>query len=113
MGRGPGWRLQPGIDPARYLGHAGAASGLAAVAKTALSLAQQVLPPPNGPQFWLRNREEGPRRATVNASSLGGNHQFVNLEEVARTEHHAAGGAIRSSSTARRTSARSVCHRGR
>jgi len=81
----------------RDLGHAGAAAGLASVAKTALCLAQQILPSPNGPKFWLRNRAEGPRCATVGASSLGGNHQVVILEEADRTEPRPPGEAIVSS----------------
>ncbi len=95
----------------RDLGHAGAAAGLAEVAKTALSLAQQILPPPNGPQFWLRNRAEGPRPCEVSVSSLGGNHQFVALEE---TRDRASAAMERSvESTARPTTARSVRDRGR
>ncbi|WP_303722692.1 beta-ketoacyl synthase N-terminal-like domain-containing protein [Malonomonas rubra] len=72
------------------IGHAGAAAGLAALAKTALCLNRQILPPlrnvdhlryewirgkrkfmlPAGPQFWLHNRAEGRRQALV--SSVGG-----------------------------------------
>jgi acyl transferase domain-containing protein/3-hydroxymyristoyl/3-hydroxydecanoyl-(acyl carrier protein) dehydratase len=106
-----------GLDPARLrsgtedsfalgsiegdLGAAGAAAGLAAVAKAALCLDEQIIPGlqecpdwpgysgavpssvflPEGPQFWMRNRSEGPRRATVSASNLGGNRQSVILEE--------------------------------
>ncbi len=81
----------------RDLGHAGAATGLAAVAKTALCLAHQILPTPSGPQFWLRNRAEGPRRAAVNASSLGGNHQLVILEEAVPTVPRPPGDPIVSS----------------
>jgi acyl transferase domain-containing protein/3-hydroxymyristoyl/3-hydroxydecanoyl-(acyl carrier protein) dehydratase len=81
----------------RDLGHAGASTGLAEIAKTALCLAQQILPTPNGPQFWLRNRAEGPRRATVRASSLSGNHELVILEEAARTEPRPPGIAVESS----------------
>ena len=84
------------------LGAAGAASGLAAVAKAAICLSEQVIPGlkdcpdwlgnsgaikssvflPEGSQFWMRNRSEGPRRAAVIASSLGGNCHRVVLEEV-------------------------------
>jgi PfaB family protein len=48
-------------------GRAGAASGLLAVAGTALALYQHVLPPIDGrpAEPWLRNREDGPRRAAV------------------------------------------------
>ena len=80
------------------IGHAGAASGLAALVKAALCLHQQVLPPlrgtgtlrpelaaspffaPRGPQFWLRDRAEGPRRAAVAALGIDGNCLHVVLE---------------------------------
>ena len=110
--RGPG-RLMQAVSRSRFgdsfalgsiagdLGACGAASGLAAVAKAALCLEEQVVPGlracpdwlghtgaspgavflPNGPQFWLRNRAEGPRRAGVLASNLGGFRQSVLLEE--------------------------------
>ena len=84
------------------LGAAGAASGLAAVAKAALCLNEQIIPGlrdcpdwlghsgaiknsvflPEGSQFWMRNRSAGARRAAVVASNLGGNCQRVVLEEV-------------------------------
>ncbi len=83
------------------LGAAGAASGLAAVAKAALCLRDQIIPGlrdcpdwlgcsgaikssvflPEGSQFWVRNRAEGARRAAVVASNLGGSCQRVVLEE--------------------------------
>ena len=79
------------------IGHAGAASGLAGVVKAALCLHQQIIPPlrgvakirpeldamflaPRGPQFWLRDRADGPRRAGVSAVSLDGNCHHVILE---------------------------------
>jgi acyl transferase domain-containing protein/3-hydroxymyristoyl/3-hydroxydecanoyl-(acyl carrier protein) dehydratase len=83
------------------LGHIGAATGLAAVAKVALCLRQQIIPAPRGSshwlrsfikqtpplfvpsgrQFWLRNRTDGPRRAAVCVESLGGALGEVVLEE--------------------------------
>ena len=83
------------------LGHAGAAMGLASVAKAALCLDNQIIPGtragarsvrqvaamppsvfvPSGSQYWLRNRAEGPRRAAVCVSGLGGIPQFSVLEE--------------------------------
>lgn len=71
------------------VGHCGAAAGLASLVKASLSLYQEILPPgplitvpvspldkaasrfhsPRQPQYWLRNRAEGPRRAGV--TSLG------------------------------------------
>ena len=84
------------------LGAAGAASGLAAVAKAAICLSEQIIPGlrdcpdwlgnsgaikssvflPEGSQFWMRNRSAGARRAAVVASSVSGNCQRVVLEEV-------------------------------
>ena len=82
-------------------GHAGAAAGLAGVVKTALALYQEILPPlikvsplaelarakkrfhiPLEPQYWLRNRAEGPRRAGVSAMGIDGNCGHVVLEGV-------------------------------
>ncbi len=77
------------------VGHAGAASGLAAIVKAALGLHQQILPPyrgaatssdvdlsliPAGPQYWLRDRAAGPRRAIVGGAGVDGNTAHVVLE---------------------------------
>ncbi|WP_406694715.1 beta-ketoacyl synthase N-terminal-like domain-containing protein [Singulisphaera sp. Ch08] len=82
------------------VGHAGAAAGLASLIKTALCLHQQILPPlrggetlrpelaaadspfflPQGPQFWLRDRAQGPRRAAVSALGIEGNCHHIVLE---------------------------------
>ncbi|MBU2575407.1 MAG: type I polyketide synthase, partial [Elusimicrobia bacterium] len=81
------------------IGHTGAACGLAGVVKTALALYQEILPPlmkisppaelarakkrfhlPPEPQYWLRNRAEGPRRAGVSALGLDGNCAHVVME---------------------------------
>ncbi|MCX5791271.1 MAG: beta-ketoacyl synthase N-terminal-like domain-containing protein, partial [Elusimicrobia bacterium] len=81
------------------IGHTGAACGLAGVVKTALALYQEILPPlmkvsplaelarakkrfhiPLEPQYWLRNRAEGPRRAGVSALGADGNCGHVVLE---------------------------------
>ncbi|MBI4676671.1 MAG: type I polyketide synthase [Elusimicrobia bacterium] len=85
------------------VGHAGAAAGMASLVKAALALYQEVLPPlkareardefrqagerfhaPRLPQYWLRNQEDGPRRAGVSAVSLGGECVHVVLEGVDR-----------------------------
>jgi acyl transferase domain-containing protein/3-hydroxymyristoyl/3-hydroxydecanoyl-(acyl carrier protein) dehydratase len=87
------------------VGHTGAAAALAGLAKAVLCLHQQILPPlrgvatlrpelaagvasssspyflPRGPQFWLRDRAEGPRRAAVSAQGIDGNVIHVVLEE--------------------------------
>ncbi|MDD2804879.1 MAG: beta-ketoacyl synthase N-terminal-like domain-containing protein [Elusimicrobiales bacterium] len=81
------------------IGHTGPACGLAGVVKTALALYQEILPPlakvnplaalagakkrfhiPPEPQYWLRNRAEGPRRAGVSALGPDGNCGHVVLE---------------------------------
>ena len=59
--------------------YCGAASGLATLVRAALCLYQQVLP--DGPQHWLRDRADGPRRATVTAPGGGGEPVCVLLEE--------------------------------
>ncbi|MFP4446422.1 MAG: beta-ketoacyl synthase N-terminal-like domain-containing protein, partial [Desulfosudaceae bacterium] len=82
------------------IGHAGAAAGLASFVKTSLCLYQQVIPPlaeytapaaeafetsgfymPRFPQYWLRNREEGLRRACTSAIAADGNCFQVISEE--------------------------------
>jgi PfaB family protein len=82
------------------IGQTGAAAGLASVLKTALSLYQEIIPPlpgfkqgafdnrqpdlfhlPIRPQYWLRNREEGPRRACAAAMTTDGNCSHVLMEE--------------------------------
>jgi acyl transferase domain-containing protein/3-hydroxymyristoyl/3-hydroxydecanoyl-(acyl carrier protein) dehydratase len=66
------------------LGHAAAATGLASVAKAALCLDCRMLPPEgagNDPRYWMRNRAEGPRRARVSLSALGGSHGHVDLDD--------------------------------
>jgi PfaB family protein len=81
------------------VGHTGAASGLVSLAKAALALYQEIIPPlrgltqpvaelagnarmtaPSFPQHWIRNRVEGPRRAGVNSLSVDGNAMHVVLE---------------------------------
>jgi acyl transferase domain-containing protein/3-hydroxymyristoyl/3-hydroxydecanoyl-(acyl carrier protein) dehydratase len=68
------------------VGHAGAAAGLAGLVRAVLGLYQQVLPPPPdeadvGPRFWLRDRKDGPRRATVVGSGVDGGCVQVVLDE--------------------------------
>lgn len=82
------------------VGHVGAVAGLASLIKAALCLDTQVLPPlrnlqalrydwvrgkrnfiaPDAPQFWLRNRAEGPRRALVSGLGHDGTCSHVVLE---------------------------------
>ncbi len=94
-----------GCESSRFLGsakadigHSGAASGLASVVKTALCLYQEIVPgirnseafpstlrdagfiPVRAPQYWLRNRADGPRRAAVNVLGIDGNCTHLVLE---------------------------------
>ncbi len=81
------------------VGHTGAAAGLASLVKASLCLYQEILPPLRGienarteiapaggrftlpatPQYWLRDRQDGPRRAGVSSFSLDGNCTHVVL----------------------------------
>jgi len=82
------------------IGHTGATSGLASFVKTALCLYQHILPPlsnfssplnsrfnnspfhmPSQPQYWYRDKKDGPRRACVAAISSDGPCMHVILEE--------------------------------
>jgi PfaB family protein len=82
------------------IGHCGAAAGLASLVKTCLCLYQEIIPPlknfsrphndawhqqtfhiPAFPQYWLRDRQDGPRRAITSAMTPDGNCMHVILEE--------------------------------
>ena len=82
------------------IGDAGAASGLASLVKATLALHRQIIPPlrntanpryewirarrefivPSAPQFWMRNRSEGGRRALVSSLAVDGSAAHVLLE---------------------------------
>ncbi|MCW8133015.1 MAG: type I polyketide synthase, partial [Planctomycetota bacterium] len=81
------------------VGHAGAASGLASFVKACLCLYHEIIPPlrghnadaedfdphglfymPYAPQYWLRDRAEGPRRAGVASFGVDGTCAFAVLE---------------------------------
>ncbi len=71
------------------VGRPGSATGLAAVVRAALCLYHQIVPEHRleerdlvGPQYWLRNRTDGPRRAEVHVSGLGGTSHILRLEAV-------------------------------
>jgi len=92
------------------IGHTGAAGGLASVAKTALSLYHEVIPPlrdsqpllptlnklqdkifaPSATQYWLRNRADGPRYALVSSISVDGNCVNAILQGVDRSPEQSA-----------------------
>ena len=82
------------------IGHTGSAAALASLVKSCLCLYQEILPPlanfvrprnsiwfkgkfhfPAYPQFWLRNRSSGVRRAMVGSMTPDGNCMHVVLEE--------------------------------
>lgn len=81
------------------IGHTGAASGLASLVKSALCLYHHIIPPlsnfstplnsqfinspfhmPIQPQYWFRNKDEGPRRSCVASISADGSCMHVVLE---------------------------------
>ncbi|MGD9234539.1 MAG: beta-ketoacyl synthase N-terminal-like domain-containing protein, partial [Desulfobacterales bacterium] len=87
------------------IGHAGAAAGLASIVKTGLCLYQEIIPPltnfasplsslwqnspfymPAFPQYWSRDRKDGPRRACIGSMTLDGNCMHAILEGF---EHNA------------------------
>ncbi len=69
------------LDAEGAIGHAGAAAALASVAQACLALDRQILSAPCGPQFWLHDRADGPRRAAVRAESTDGNRVYILLAE--------------------------------
>jgi len=81
------------------IGHTGAASGLASFVRGCLALYQEIIPPcravetplpqlpaagpfylPHTPRYWLRNRDEGPRRAGISVFGVDGTCSHVVLE---------------------------------
>ncbi|MES0445553.1 MAG: beta-ketoacyl synthase N-terminal-like domain-containing protein [Desulfobacterales bacterium] len=96
-----GYRKEPcaigSIKP--NLGHAGAASGLASLVKTSLCLYHETIPPlmnyvnpgnqiqpndsfhmPASPQYWIKDKKDGPRRACTGAMTTDGICMHVILE---------------------------------
>jgi PfaB family protein len=80
-------KASPESTPADNFAHTGAASGLFSVFRSALAISDQILPPTrkdastSPPQYWLRNRADGPRRAIAMAHSTDGNAARAVLEE--------------------------------
>ena len=81
------------------IGHCGASSGLASVVRATLALYQEIIPGcrgisnpssaftaggalflPQASRYWLRNRNNGPRRAGVSSCSIDGSCSHVVLE---------------------------------
>lgn len=65
------------------IGHAGAASGLAGFVKATLALDREVMPA-GETRYWIRDRQNGPRRASVSALGIDGNCVHALLEEAPR-----------------------------
>lgn len=93
------------------IGHAGAAGGMAGLVKAALCLYHECLPPlrgfetppedwdaqglfyvPGAPQYWVRDRADGPRRAAVAALGIDGTcaHAILEAHESSAAEPLAA-----------------------
>jgi len=83
------------------IGHTGAAAGMASLVKTCLCLYHEIIPPlanfvkpghlvwensffhmPAFPQYWSRDRKDGPRRACVGSMTLDGNCMHAILEGI-------------------------------
>jgi PfaB family protein len=83
------------------IGHTGAAAGMAAVVKGALSIFHEIIPPlanfsqpgddiwhrdffhvPILPQYWFRDRQKGPRRVCVNTLTSDGGATCAVLESA-------------------------------
>jgi acyl transferase domain-containing protein/3-hydroxymyristoyl/3-hydroxydecanoyl-(acyl carrier protein) dehydratase len=73
---GPGTEF----DAAGDVGDTGCASAGFSLLKACVGLYQEVLPGA-APRFWLHNRADGPRRATVRAGGADGTHFHFVLEE--------------------------------
>ena len=85
------------------IGHTGAAASLASLVKTSLCLYQEIIPPltnyaipasslwknssfhiPAFPQYWSRDKKDGPRRACVGSMTIDGNCMHAVLEGIER-----------------------------
>ncbi len=72
----------PLISAKADVGHAGAATDLAALVKAILCLENQVLANrPQAPMYFLHDRASGPRRVAVACAGITGTHAQVLLEE--------------------------------
>ncbi len=76
-------------DAQPQIGNTGAASSIASVLKAALALHHETIPPTadTPARYWLRDRAQGPRRATVQTTAIGGTHAIV-APPIRRNCHH-------------------------
>ncbi len=80
------------LRPSDVPGQSGAATGIAAFVTACVALHQQIRPNgEEGSEFWLRNREEGPRHAGVSCASADGNVTRLVLEEYEHASPEFAG----------------------
>ena len=63
--------VQPIESADADVGHTGAASGLVSFVKASLCLHHEVIPRHGAPRYWVRNRADGPRRASVSSHGRG------------------------------------------
>ncbi len=105
------------------IGHTGAAAGMVALVKTSLCLYHRIVPEsqlpdsafsqaeksstlfkPKATQYWLRDRDRGPRQALLNSKSTEGNSLIAVLEEAGNQDLE-----IHTLETANRESLFSLC----
>jgi acyl transferase domain-containing protein/3-hydroxymyristoyl/3-hydroxydecanoyl-(acyl carrier protein) dehydratase len=80
-------------DAAADVGHTGAASGLVSLVKASLCLYHEVIPglrAGGAPQYWVRNRTDGPRRTVVGSTGVAGDSLQVVLESSESGQARAA-----------------------
>ncbi len=87
--RDAGAAVSTGVQPIEAadadVGHTGAASGLVSFVKASLCLHHEVIPGSRDarvPRYWVRNRVDGPRRASVSSTGVAGDRLHVVLEGI-------------------------------
>ncbi|MFO0822889.1 MAG: beta-ketoacyl synthase N-terminal-like domain-containing protein [Gemmataceae bacterium] len=70
------------FDATRDVGETGSASAAASLVKACAALWQELLT--DSPRYWLRDKEEKPRRAQVTSHGADGSHFAILLEEHAK-----------------------------
>jgi acyl transferase domain-containing protein/3-hydroxymyristoyl/3-hydroxydecanoyl-(acyl carrier protein) dehydratase len=72
------------FDATGDVGHAGAASAGASLAKACLAIYQEMLPSEGSARYWVHDRIEGARRAAVAAGGADGSCLAIVLQEYAK-----------------------------